>query len=407
MKFVLLLADGMADWPIPSLDNKTPMMVAKKTNMNNLAYQGKIGLCQTVPEGFAPGSDVANLSALGYPPQEFYTGRSSLEALSIGVAMTEGDISLRANIVTLSMETDYQDKTMVDYSSGEIASEEAKILIDYLKEELDDEIHSLFAGISYRNILLWHEGPLETELTPPHDITGQAIKDHLPKGPGSDYVINYQIKAHELLSAHPLNKEREKQGLPPANAVWFWGLGTAPLLPSFKDRYGLKASVICAVDLIKGIGIGAAMNVPDVPGATGNFHTNYLGKAEAALKELQNGSDFCFIHVEAPDESGHQGKLDEKIKSIEIIDDQVLKTVINGLKNMDEDYRILVMPDHATPMEIRTHSRNPVPFLIFDSRHHQMGETAGRFDEETAEKSGLYFQSGEALLKAFLNKDFY
>jgi 2,3-bisphosphoglycerate-independent phosphoglycerate mutase len=350
---------------------------------------------------------VANLSVLGYPPREYYTGRSSLEAVSIGVQMVAGDISLRANLVTLSDEPDYKDKSLLDYSGGEIGTAEAHILIDYLKEHLDVGERTLFPGVSFRNILLWHKGPLNLQLTPAHDITGQPVRDYLPKGPGSDIITACMIKSYEMLSQHPLNQQRKEKGLPPANGLWFWGLGTAPLLPPFKERYKLDGSVVCAVDLIKGIGLSADMSVPDVPGATGNFHTNYEAKAKVAIQELTSDSDFCFIHVEAPDESGHQGKLDEKIASIEKIDQLVLAPLVEFLKQKGEDFRILVMPDHETPMKIRTHASNPVPFVIYDSRHHRFWDINKRFDEESVKESSLFYKSGQDLFQAFLDKEFY
>lgn len=402
MKYVVILGDGMADYPIQELQNKTPLMVAKKPYIDNLASLGEVGLCTTVPCGMKPGSDVANLSVLGYNPKDCYTGRSPLEAASIGIALKDTDYTYRANLVTLSSEEEYADKTMVDYSGGEISTAEAKELIEYLKKSLDDEKHTLYAGISYRHCLVVDNGNTIGELTPPHDITGKKIKDYLPKSlEAKDYLLMMK-RSYELLKDHPINLKRIKEGKNPANSLWFWGEGTKPALQNFEEKYGVKGAMISAVDLLKGIGKLTGMKVIEVEGATGNYDTNFNGKAEAALKALKEGCDFVYIHMEAPDECGHHGDLSHKIYSIEQIDG-VVKTVAEGLKTMNEEFSILIAPDHPTPIAIMTHCSDPVPFVIYRSTDEKKSGVQG-YTEKEAIKTGLSLDNGEQLMKTFLSK---
>lgn len=406
MKYVLVLADGMADWPIPALDGKTPMAVARKPWMNRMAKAGKTGICQTVPEQFAPGSDVANLSVLGYPPAQFYKGRSSLEAISAGVPMGKQDVSLRANLVTLSDEEKFEDKRLLDYCGGEITTANAHKIIKDLQEQLNTEMLELYPSVSFRNILLWKQGPTDLHFTPAHEITGKPVAAYLPKGDRAEVALSYMRRAHEILQKHPYNVERIAKGEATANGIWLWGLGTKPILPPFQERYGLKGGIMSGVDLIRGIGMAAKMDILRLHSATGGVVTDFLGKGQMAAAYLKGGGDFVFVHVEAPDESGHQNKRDMKIKAIEAIDGLTIPAILGALKEMGEEYRMLIMPDHATPLEIRTHSREAVPFVLFDSRHHTLdGEVI--HDEARAREQGLSFPDGASLLKAFFNIDFY
>lgn len=406
MKYIVILADGMADRPIPALEGKTPMEAADKPNINNMAAQGIRGLCQTVPAEYAPGSDVANLSVLGYPPAEFYKGRSSLEAISAGVEMGKNDVTLRANLVTISDEENFADKTMIDYSGGEIDTKDAANLIAEVKAVLDDEEMMIFPSVSFRNILRWHNGPLDTEYAPSHDILDQRLGDHFPKGSGGEKALNYMKKAHEILKVHPYNQERVAKGLKPANGLWFWGPGVKAELPSFEERYGLKGGVISGVDLIRGIGISADMDILYLGSATGGVVTDFRGKGDLAAAYLKGGGEFVFVHVEAPDESGHQGLLDKKISAIERIDKETIPQIVKACEAMGEDYRMLITPDHATPLEIRTHSREPIPFVIFDSRYHKSEETMIH-SEKTAKETGVFFEDGKTMLMKFLDPSYH
>lgn len=402
MKYVVILGDGMADYPIQELQNKTPLMVAKKPYIDNLASLGEVGLCTTVPCGMKPGSDVANLSVLGYNPKDCYTGRSPLEAASIGIALKDTDYTYRANLVTLSNEKEYADKTMVDYSGGEISTAEAKELIEYLKKSLDNEKNTLYAGISYRHCLVVDNGNTIGELTPPHDITGRKIKEYLPESVEASEYLLMMKRSYELLKDHPINLKRINEGKNPANSLWFWGEGTKPALQNFEDKFGVKGAMISAVDLLKGIGKLTGMKVIEVEGATGNYDTNFNGKAEAALKVLKEGSDFVYIHMEAPDECGHHGDLVRKIYSIEQIDG-VVKMVVEGLKAMGEEFSILIAPDHPTPIAIKTHCSDPIPYVIYKSNENLLSDAIA-YDEENAKKSGIFLSSGEELMKKFLKK---
>lgn len=403
MKYVVVLYDGMADYPVPALSGKTPMMVAKKPNFDRMAKLGTVGLVRTVAPGLTPGSDVANLSVMGYDPRLYYTGRSPLEAVSMGIKMSDTDVALRCNLVTLSDEEDYSEKTMVDYCAGDISSEEAAEIIKTVEEKLGNEIFAFYSGVSYRHCLIWHGGKTEIgKLTPPHDISGRKIGGYLNKNPDAAGLLELMEKSCEILKDHPVNLKRINEGKRPANAIWLWGQGSRPSLPSFEKLYGVKGSVISAVDLLKGIGICAGMNTPHVEGATGYIDTNFEGKAQKAVEELQNGSDFVYIHIEAPDECGHRNEPENKVKSIELIDSRVLPIVLEALEKYD-DYKVMILPDHPTPIVTGTHASDPVPFMIY----HKKGERDSGVDsinEDTASKTGIFIEEGPSLMGRFLSK---
>ena len=398
VKYIIVLGDGMADEPLEVLGNKTPLQVADKKAMDTLAKDAEIGLACMVPEGMSPGSDTANLSVMGYDPKIYYSGRSPLEALSIGVDMKSTDISFRCNVVTLSEEEEnYEDKIIIDHSSGEISSEDAAVLIEALKEGLEKEGYAFYAGTSYRHLLVWANGEV-VELTPPHDILTKRIGDYLPK---DEVLRDMMKKSYDILVNHPINLERKAKGLNPANSAWFWGAGTKPELKSFEEKTGKRGVMISAVDLLKGIAVGTEMDNLYVEGANGGLHTNYEGKANAALDALLNkGYDFAYIHVEAPDEMGHQGLVAEKIEAIEYLDKRVVKILVDELNKAGEDYRILVLPDHPTPICIRTHSRGAVPYMLYDSRK-KLG-SAQKYDEETAKQNELFWGDGYKLIDHLL-----
>ncbi len=402
MKYVVLLCDGMADYPIDELGGKTPMEASKTPNMDMLAKKSTVGLVKTVPDNLKPGSDVANLSVLGYNPAIYYSGRSPLEAGSIGIDMKETDVSFRCNLVTLSDEENYEDKTILDYCSDDISTKEAKVLIEYLAKHFNSEEFQLYSGVSYRHCLIWNNGMLDVgTLTPPHDITGKPIKEYIPSDKNAEKLYNMMKKSHNLLKNHPVNLERIKKGLKPANSMWFWGEGVRKPLMLFKDKYGLDGSMISAVDLLKGIGKFTEMNVINVDGATGYIDTNFEGKAKAAVNELKNGQDFVYIHVEAPDECGHRYEIDNKVKSIEIIDEKILSYVIKELDGFD-DYKIMILPDHATPLSLKTHTNDPVPFLIYDSSNPVSG--INEYTEETGKSTGVYIEIGYKIMEYFIKK---
>jgi len=400
MKYVLILGDGMADYPVPQLNNKTPLEYAKKTNIDSLAKNAEVGMVKTVPDGIAPGSDVANLSVMGFDPKEYYTGRSPLEAVSMGLDLSDTDVALRCNLVTLSDEEDYSQKTMIDYSSDEISSAEAKELIEAVNAHFKNDTFCFYPGISYRHCLIWNNGLTGLKLTPPHDISGKKIADYLPKGDDNKPLLDMMIKSYNILKDHPVNKARIAKGLRPANSIWLWGEGKRPSLSRFDEKYGIKGSVISAVDLIKGIGILAGLKNIEVEGATGNIHTNFLGKAQAALKELESGQDFIYLHVEAPDECGHRNEIENKVKSIELIDEQIVGTILKGLEKYD-DYRIMILPDHPTPLSLMTHTAEPVPFLLYQkSKLNKNG--VENYTEEQAKTTGIYFPEGYKLMDYFI-----
>lgn len=404
MKNLVVLCDGMADYKFAPLGNQTPMTVANKPTMNQLAQNGLVGLVKTVGDGFKPGSDVANLSVMGYDPNLYYTGRSPLEAASIGIHMTDTDIALRCNLVTLSEEEDYAQRTMVDYCGGDITTAEADELIQALKKAfVDSDEFTLYTGVSYRHCLIWHNGSSEIgELTPPHDISGQKITDRLPTTPAGKKLLAMMKKSYEVLKNHPVNQKRVERGLRPANSMWLWGDGKAVSLPSFEEKYGLKGAVISAVDLIKGIGKLARMDVIEVEGATGYLDTNFDGKAQAAMDALKD-HDFVYVHVEAPDECGHRCEPENKVKALELIDEKILTPCLNFLDENYQDYRILVMPDHATPLALRTHVSDPIPFLMYRKSKAQPHPNMEVYDEDHAAATGVYIDFGPDILKTFLN----
>ena len=384
MKYVVVLGDGMADWPMESLGGGTPLSCAKTPVMDALAKVSEIGTVATIPEGMAPGSDTANLSVMGYDPRKYYTGRSPLEALSIGVDMKDTDVVYRCNLVTLTEEdAPYEEQTILDHSSDEISTEDAAILLRDVCRELENETYRFYTGTSYRHCLVWDRGQV-LELTPPHDGLERKIGEYLPH---DETLLYMQKRSYEILKNHPLNIRRKEQGLNPANSFWFWGAGTKPILTSFEDIYHKKGVMISAVDLLKGIAAGAEMDSIQVEGANGGLNTNYEGKAEAAVKALtERGYDFAYIHVEAPDEMGHQGSVEKKIRSIEYLDQRLIRLVKEGLDASGEDYRMLILPDHPTPIKVRTHVAEPVPYLLYDSTAPK--EHTWHYNEEEAAKSG-------------------
>ena len=384
MKYVVVLGDGMADWPLESLGGGTPLSCAKTPAMDALAKVSEIGTVATIPEGMAPGSDTANLSVMGYDPRKYYTGRSPLEALSIGVDMKDTDVVYRCNLVTLTEEdAPYEEQTILDHSSDEISTEDAAVLLRDVCRELENETYRFYTGTSYRHCLVWDRGQV-LELTPPHDVLERKIGEYLPH---DERLLYMQKRSYEILKNHPLNIRRKEQGLNPANSFWFWGAGTKPILTSFEDIYHKKGVMISAVDLLKGIAAGAEMDSIQVEGANGGLNTNYEGKAEAAVKALtEQGYDFAYIHVEAPDEMGHQGSVEKKIRSIEYLDQRLIRLVKEGLDASGEDYRMLILPDHPTPIKVRTHVAEPVPYLLYDSTAPK--EHTWHYNEEEAAKSG-------------------
>ena len=399
MKYIVILGDGMADTPVEALGGKTPLEVAKKPVMDKLASMGEMGMVKTVPDGTSPGSDVANLSVLGYNPLEVYTGRSPLEAVSIGVALSDTDVTYRVNTVTLSDEEAYEDKTMVDYSSDEITSAEGAQLMQAMNEAFANERIHFYAGTSYRNLMVEHKGKTGCTLTPPHDISSRVIGAHLPKG--ADYLLDMMKKSYDILKNHPVNLDRVKRGLHPANSIWFWGEGTKPGVTNFKEKYGVDGAMISAVDLLKGIGYSAGMEVIEVEGATGNVDTNFEGKAKAVCDALLGGKNFAYLHVEAADECGHRGEMDNKVLSIEKLD-AALGSIIECMEKAGESYSILLMPDHPTPLATRTHASDAVPYVIYRSdAPKEKGNL--RYTEKDAQSTGIYEPVGYKLMDKFLN----
>ena len=397
MKYIVVLADGMADLPIAELGNKTPLEYAKTPFMDTLACGGTMGMAKTVPVGMKPGSDVANLAVMGYNPLDCYSGRSPLEALSVGVSMKDTDVVFRCNIVTLSEDEPYEEKTIVDHSSGEISTQDADILMDAIREAFQNETFKFYTGTSYRHITVWDQGKV-LEMEPPHDHLGQVIGQFLPENPLFREMME---KSFDVLDNHPLNIQRAKEGKNKANSLWFWGAGTKPALQNFQEKTGLKGTMISAVDLLKGIAVGAGMEIVQVEGATGSLDTNYVGKANAAVKALlEDKQDFVYIHVEAPDEMGHQGNLAHKVQSIEEIDEHIIGVVKKALDKAGEPYRILVLPDHPTPICMRTHTSDPVPYVLYDSGAVEKKETA--FSEKNAEATGIYQPEGYRLMELLI-----
>lgn len=400
MKYIVILGDGMAGYPLPERGNKTCLQLAEKPFIDGLAKSSLLGTAKTVPEGYKPGSDVANLSVMGYDPAIYYSGRSPLEAASIGIPLKETDVTLRCNLVTLSEEEPYEEKTMLDYSAGEITTEEASELINFLKPNFNRPPFSLYAGISYRHCLVEDNGKTGREFTPPHDISDRKISPYLPKGEGSAPYLDMMKRSYSLLKDHPLNQKRLQEGKNPANSVWFWGEGTKPHMQSFSSLYGKNGAVISAVDLVKGLGILAGMKVIEVSGATGNWDTNFQGKANACVEALLAGLDFVYVHMEAPDECGHHGDIEKKIYSIEQIDG-VVKTVVTRLKEAGEEFSLLLCPDHPTPIALKTHTRDPIPFLLYRSDK-QTGNGAQSYDEAQAHGTGLALAHGYELMQTLL-----
>lgn len=399
MKYIIVLGDGMADEPIDGLEGKTPLEYGKTPTMDRLAQTSEIGMVHTIPEGMKPGSDTANLSVLGYNPEIYYTGRSPLEALSIGVNMADNDIAIRANLVTLSEEEDdYEKRTITDHSSGEISTQDAAILLEAVARELGNDVFRFYVGTSYRHLLIWQGGSV-VDLSAPHDHLGCVIKDFLPE---NKILYEMMKKSYDILVSHPINVKRREMGLNPANSLWFWGAGTRPELSSFEEKNGKKGVMISAVDLLKGIAVGAQMENINVEGANGGLHTNYRGKAMAAVHALlEEGKDFAYIHVEAPDEMGHQGSVENKVKSIEYLDDQVIKTVVLAMDESGEPYRLLVLPDHPTPVRLRTHTAAPVPYMLYDSQEgfdRGIGDRVRYYNEKEGEAGGIYIANGYELI---------
>ena len=398
-KYVVVLGDGMADEPISALDGKTPLEYADTPALDALSKVSEIGMVHTIPEGMKPGSDTANLSVLGYDPKIYYSGRSPLEALSIGVPMKDTDVALRCNIVTISDgDEPFEEKTIIDHSSGEISTEDCAVLLEAVKAELQDETYQFYVGTSYRHCLIWNHGSV-ISLTQPHDVLGQVIGQYLPS---DEKLLSMMKKSYEILVNHPINIERKKQGLNPANCCWFWGAGTKPSLSSFEEKNGLKGMMVSAVDLLKGIAVGAGMGVAQVEGANGGLHTNYEGKVQAALDALRDGYDFAYIHVEAPDEMGHQGSVERKVQAIEFLDQRVIGPLTRALDEAGTEYRLLVMPDHPTPIRVRTHTADSVPYLLYDSQ--APGKESWNYNEREAKLSGNYVPQGHTMMDKLLEK---
>ena len=397
MKYIVLLCDGMADYPLPELSNQTPLEAAKNPAMESLAKTAEIGLAKSVPDGMKPGSDVANLSVMGYDPAKYYTGRSPLEAANMGIALDDCDVAIRCNLVTLSDEENFEDKTMVDYCAGDISSKEAAEIIKSVNEALSNEKYSFYPGVSYRHCLVWKSGSVDIgTLTPPHDISGRVIGPYLDRDEGAKELIEMMKKSGEVLKNHPVNLKRISEGKRPATHIWLWGQGKKAVLDDFYVKNGLKGSVVSAVDLVQGIGTCANMHVCKVEGATGYIDTNFEGKMQAAFDELKNGQDYVYIHVEAPDECGHRGEIQNKVRAIEEIDNKILAPLLEKLKGLD-DFTILIMPDHPTPLSTMTHASDPVPYLLY--RSNKPVKSAGIFSEKGAKDSGIYVEKACTLIE--------
>jgi len=402
VKYLVLIPDGMADERIPSLNDKTPMEAASKPNMDALAALSQVGLVSNVPEGMVPESDTANMAILSFDPKVYSKGRSPLEAVSMGLTMRDDEVAYRCNIVTLSDEGEYDEKIMLDHSADEITTAEADELIKALDKALGNELRRFYTGVSYRHCILWQGGCDTYNFSRPHDILGQCIKEYLPSGEDGKVFYELMKASWDVLDHHPVNEARRERGLRPANSIWLWSPGKKPALPSFKEKWGLDATVISAVDLIKGIGLCAGMKSVDVEGATGNVHTNYDGKAQAAIEAFKNGSDYVYIHVEGPDECGHRAEVENKVLSVELIDKKILGPVYEYLKNCGDDFKIMVLPDHPTPTRLRTHTIDPVPFFIYSSKKAEKGVPT--FSEATAKTTGLYVPHGHTLMELLIEK---
>ena len=398
-KYIVVLGDGMADEPIEALGGKTPLEYADTPAMDRLSKLSEIGLVHTIPEGMKPGSDTANLSVLGYDPERYYSGRSPLEALSIGVPMKDTDVALRCNIVTISEDdVPFEEKTIIDHSSGEISTQDCAVLLEAVKSELQNETYQFYVGTSYRHCLIWNKGSV-IELSQPHDVLGQVIGQYLPT---DENLLRMMKRSYEILVNHPINIERKKQGVNPANCCWFWGAGTKPMLSSIEEKNGLKGMMVSAVDLLKGIAVGAGMGVAHVEGANGGLHTNYEGKVQAALDALKDGYDFAYIHVEAPDEMGHQGSVERKVQAIEFLDKRVIAPLTEALDKEKTAYRLLVLPDHPTPIRVRTHTADSVPYLLYDSTAEK--KEVWNYNEKEAGESGNDVSLGYTMIDKLLEK---
>jgi 2,3-bisphosphoglycerate-independent phosphoglycerate mutase len=400
-KYLILIGDGMADYPIAELGGKTPLQAARTPNLDRLARKGTLGRVSTIPPGFSPGSDVANLTVFGYDPAVYYTGRAPLEAVAMGVKLGPADVAFRCNLITLSREAG--DIYLEDFSAGHISTEEARKIITDLGKELGSEEFNFYPGVSYRHLVVWRNGEtsLRLKTTPPHDITGRNISPHIPEGDGDEEVLWLMNRAQKILPSHPVNRERIQTGKKPANAIWLWGQGKAPVLEPMTRRFGIRGSVISAVDLIKGIGFYAGLEVVNVPGATGYLDTNYAGKTQYALKALET-KDLVYVHVEAPDEAAHNGNRQDKIQAIEDFDQKIVGPILEGAENFG-GYRVLILPDHFTPLTLKTHSAEAVPFLVFSSEEQDSPPKEGRaFDEESAQKTGFLLERGHDLMEKFI-----
>ncbi|NCU25744.1 cofactor-independent phosphoglycerate mutase [Candidatus Nomurabacteria bacterium] len=408
MKYLLLLCDGMADLPVSSLGGKTPMDVAHKPNMDRLSSSSYCGMARTVPLSLPPGSDTANMSVMGYDPELYYTGRSPIEAISMGIDLGEDDVAFRVNLVTLSDDTSvYDRKKMIDYSSDEISTEEASELIKAIDAKFGESGFRFYAGRSYRHCLIWENGPVKGNLTPPHDILTKVISGYLPAEPAHKKLRDIMTSSHDILKDHPINLERINKGSNPANSIWIWGQGTKPEMPPISLSYGLKGSVISAVDLIFGLGICAGMTPVSVNGATGTIHTDFAGKADAAVAEFERGQDYVYLHIEAPDECGHRNEVENKVLSIELIDKIVLGPIYDHLENnrkkTGEDFRILIMPDHPTPLSLRTHTHEPVPFILYSSCESPLAPVSV-YSEKECSRTGVFFEKAHLLFDYFIRE---
>ena len=400
MKYIVILGDGMSDEPVEALGGKTPLEAANIPNLDALASMGELGLVQNVPQGMSPGSEVANLSVLGYDPRQDFTGRSPLEALSVGVSMTPEDVVFRCNLVTLTEEEPYAQKTILDHSAGEISTAEADVLMQALRDAFDDSQFRFYTGTSYRHLMVWKGGRI-SPLEPPHDHLGQVIGPWLPQEP---QLRSFMERSFQILNDHPLNRQRQAQEKRKANSLWYWGAGTRPSLRSFEEKTGLRGAMVSAVDLLKGIAMGAGMGVYTVPGATGSIDTNWEGKAQAAVQALlHDGYDFVYIHLEAPDEMAHQGLPQEKVRAIEYLDSRILAPVRQAVEGAGEDFRILVLPDHPNLLRLRTHTGDPVPYVLYDSRRQR--RTIAHYTEAEAQASGNFIPQGQLLMERFLARE--